>query len=179
MYLDLFIIILIMYALWNGWHNGLLRELVSMLGFIGGLIIACLFYSTLGKYLTTSGSEVTIITSIIAFLIIWIIVPIAMGTIATLLTKALKHIHLLSTSNKFAGMLISGAKYLLLMSLVINVMASLNILNHTRIEGSHLFTPITSVTEILSHSVLESARPKVVEHDTIQQNDTVWIDVKH
>lgn len=178
MYLDIFIVVVMLYALWKGWTHGLLRELVSLLGFIGGLIIACLCYSSLGEYLAVSGTQVNIITSIIAFFLLWIIVPIALGTVATVITKALSHIGILSLPNHLGGAVVSIAKFLLLMSFVLNVMQGLRILSPERQEGSHLLAPVTAITGLLTHSVVQAATTKTIT-DTIQENDTVWVDVSH
>ena len=176
MYIDLFIVVVVLYALWKGWTHGLLRELVSLLGFIGGLIIACLCYSSLGEYLAVSGTQANIITSIIAFFLLWIIAPIALGAVATVMTKALNHIGLISVPNRIGGAAVSIAKYLLLMSFVLNVMQGLRIMSPERQEGSRLLAPVTAITGLLSHSVVQAATTKTI-NDTIQENDTVWVDV--
>ena len=176
MYIDIFIIVVVLYAFWKGWTHGLLRELVSTLGFIVGLIVACLCYSSLGEYLAVSGTQINIVTSVIAFFLLWIVVPIVLGAVATVITKALNHIGLLSLPNRIGGALVSIAKYLLLMSFVLNVMQGLRILSPDRQEGSRLLAPVTAITDLLSHSVVEAATTRTT-NDTIQQNDPVWVDV--
>lgn len=179
MYLDIFIIVVMLYALWKGWSNGFLKELVSLLGFIVGLVIACMFYAQLGKYLSADGSSLNILTSIVAFFVIWIIVPIALGTVATVITKVLNRLGAISLPNRLGGMAVSVAKYLLLMSLVLSAMHSLGILSRERQESSHLFEPVTSVTGLLARSVMSSIQPRQVQNDTITSNDTIWVEVNH
>ena len=70
MTLDIFIIAILLWAGFNGWKKGLLKELISMGGFLLGLIIAATCYSTLGEYLAVNGSQVNMLTSIVAFLIL-------------------------------------------------------------------------------------------------------------
>ena len=53
MFIDLFIVILFVWALFSGWRNGFLKEVVSAGGFIVGLLVAALFYQTL---VSSSGS---------------------------------------------------------------------------------------------------------------------------
>ena len=43
MFIDIFIIVLTVWALVSGWRNGFLKELVSSLGFLAGLLVAALF----------------------------------------------------------------------------------------------------------------------------------------
>lgn len=177
MYIDIFIIVILLFAIWKGWENGFLHELVSSLGFILGLIVACLCYRYVGQYLTVNGTSTNIITSIIAFFGLWIIAPIALGTVATSITKILNKLPLLSLPNRIGGMFVSGFKYLLLLSLALNVMSAIHILNPKRAEGSRLMEPTTSVTKLLTRSVTQAVTPHTIQHDTIQQNDTVWIEV--
>lgn len=179
MYLDIFIIVVMLYALWKGWGNGFLKELVSLLGFIVGLVIACMFYGHLGKYLSADGSSLNIMTSIVAFFLLWIIVPIALGTVATIITKVINRIGVISLPNRLGGMAVSAGKYLLLISLVLSAMHSLGILSRERQESSHLFAPVTSFTGLLSHSVMSSMQPRQIQSDTITSNDTIWVEVDH
>ena len=116
MTLDIFIIAILLWAGFNGWKKGLLKELISMGGFLLGLLIAATCYSTLGEYLTVNGSQVNMLTSIVAFLILWIIVPIALGFVATMLTKTLKGMKL-GTPNSILGLLVSILKYGLLLGI--------------------------------------------------------------
>lgn len=176
MYLDIFIAVVVLYALWKGWTNGMLKEAVSMLGFIFGLVIACLFYGNLGEYLTVDGSSTNVFTSIVAFMILWIVSPIALGTVATLMTQALKHVRLLSLPNRLGGVALSLLKYILLLSLVLNAMSSLHILSEKRSEGSILLQPVTGVTSLLSRSVINTASSALKGEDKAAESDTVWID---
>ena len=58
--------------------------------FLVGLFVAATCYKTFGQYLAVNGSEANMLTSIIAFLLLWVIVPIVLGLVANILTKALK-----------------------------------------------------------------------------------------
>ena len=75
--LDLFMATLIIWALISGWRNGFLRELLSTAGYLVGLLVAALAYKWLGSYLAVEGSQANMMTSIVAFLILWIATPIA------------------------------------------------------------------------------------------------------
>lgn len=177
MYLDIFVLVVAVYAIWKGWSNGFLKEMVNMLGFILGLIVASTCYSTLGEYLKVEGSTLNMLTSIAAFLILWIIVPIGLGAAATILTKTLNRMGFISLPNRIGGVLVNIIKYALLLSLVLNMMSTLNILNDERKENSICYEPLTGITKYLAHSAFDAVVPTVAQHDTIIQNDTVWIDV--
>ncbi len=170
MYIDIFILIIIAWALYNGWKHGLLRELVSTVGFFGGLLIAALCYETLGEYITVTGSEVNMMTSIFAFFLLWIIVPIALGAAASILTKALKCMKL-DGINCFLGGVLSVVKYAVLMSCVFNMMTVLGIMNEERTAESRFYKPAKSLLAMCFN------HPVVAEHlPDFSVSDTLWVD---
>lgn len=185
MFIDIFILVLTVWALVSGWRNGFLKELISSLGFLAGLLVAALFYSTLGEYLSVSGSETNMFTSIVAFFILWIIVPIALGFVANILTKALEGMHL-GLPNSLLGAAVSFVKYLVLMSCVFNVMSALHIMDARKADGSRLFHPVEGVLTFLFDKVEEGAvfggneRDNESLVDTVSESrpDTVWVDMR-
>jgi len=168
MYLDIFIGIVLIFALVRGLMNGFIKELASTIGFLVGLFVAATCYETLGEYLTVDGSEVNMFTSIVAFLLLWIIVPIIFGLLATLLTKALD-LTALGIANRIGGGLLSIAKFVVLISCLLNVMMSLRILNNERTEGSILFEPVVSITQFAIQ------RASDYTPDLIEVADTIFI----
>lgn len=170
--IDIFIIIILIWALFNGWSNGFVKELVSTVGILVGLLIAATCYSTLGEYLAVNGTETNMVTSIIAFLLLWIVVPIVLGLVANLLTKALKGMQL-GTPNSILGAIVSLIKYGVLMSCVLNVMEALGIMNQEKAAESTLVTPVTKVV-----SSFFPEDTTTVSDDAMQtKSDTVWVDV--
>ena len=161
MYLDIFIGIILIFALVRGLMNGFVKELASTIGFLLGLFVAATCYQTLGEYLTVDGSEVNMFTSIVAFLLLWIIVPIIFGLLATLITKALD-LTALGIANRIGGGILSMAKYLVLLSCVLNVMVSLNILNNERTEGSVMLEPVQFITKCAMERASDYV-PEVIE----------------
>ena len=161
MYLDIFIGIILIFALVRGLMNGFVKELASTIGFLLGLFVAATCYQTLGEYLTVDGSEVNMFTSIVAFLLLWIIVPIVFGLLATLITKALD-LTALGIANRIGGGILSMAKYLVLLSCVLNVMVSLNILNNERTEGSVMLEPVQFITKFAMERASDYV-PEVIE----------------
>lgn len=171
--LDIFIIILLLWAAFSGWRNGFVKEVVSTVGFLAGLLIAALCYSQLGQYLTVTGSETNMTTSIIAFLLLWIVVPIFLGLAATIVTKALKGMKL-GLPNSLLGAAVSALKYFILISCVLNVMQALNILNPERSADSRLLSPVTgALNAILPADSTQLSHPDA----DAATADTVWIDV--
>ena len=171
MYLDIFIGIILIFALVRGLMNGFVKELASTIGFLVGLFVAATCYQTLGEYLTVDGSEVNMFTSIVAFLLLWIIVPIIFGLLATLITKALD-LTALGIANRIGGGILSMVKYLVLLSCVLNVMVSLNILNSERTEGSVMLEPVQFITKFAMERASDYV-PEVIEKagDLLPENN--------
>jgi len=175
MYIDLFIAILLIWSLFNGWRNGFLKEIISSIGFLAGLLVAALFYSTLGEYLAVNGSESNMLTSIVAFFILWILVPIVLGLAANVLTKALKGMRL-GLPNSLLGMAVSFIKFLILISCVLNVMDGLRILDPRKTETSKLYRPVTGVLGFMFDKAVHSLPHTGDGEADGQQSDTVWVD---
>lgn len=174
--LDLFILIVIAWSLISGWRAGLLKEVISSVGFLIGLLVAATCYNTLGEYLSVSGTESNMMTSVIAFFLLWIVAPIVLGFVANLLTKGLKGLRL-GWINSSLGALVSLVKYIVLLSCVLNVMGALHIIDEQKTGDSHLFSPVSSVVTLLVHEIV-SPQQNAPAQDSVQ-SDTVWVDVSH
>lgn len=175
--LDIFLLIVIAWAVFSGWRNGALREIVSSLGFLVGLFIAATAYDTLGAYLAVDGSKGNVITSVIAFLILWIVVPIALGAAATMLTKALEKIYL-GWLNSLVGAFVSLVKYVFLLGCILYVLSGLGILNEQRTKESFLCAVIDANFSAFWQGLQDAQEPQNASHDAGSENDTIWIERK-
>ena len=184
MYIDIFILVVALWAVVNGWRNGFLKELTSGIGWLIGLLIAATCYSYLGKYLTIEGTEVNVATNVIAFFILWILVPIVLGFAATVLTSTLKTLKL-NLPNRLFGVLVSLIKYVVLLSCALYVMNGLQILDAERTEGSVLYEPTKNAVSTtfkmlgwdkkIPNSGNQAADGKRT-YD-FEPGDTIWVDM--
>lgn len=175
--LDIFIIVVILWALFSGWKNGLVKEIASFGGYLFGLFIAATCYSSFGEYLAVNGTESNMLTSIVAFFILWIITPIVLGLAANVFTKVLKSLHL-GGINSIAGAALSLVKFVMLLSCVLSAMSALHILNEERTNSSVLYNPVKSILSNTINWVMEDNVPAAQDNDdTTTASDTVWIDV--
>jgi membrane protein required for colicin V production len=103
-----------------GLWQGAFKQIANFLGVIAGLILAVTMYEKFGNYLSEKiGSEDGYVY-VIAFVLIVIIVPVALGILATLLTKLFSAISL-GWINRIVGALIGMLCYGLLMSVAFNL----------------------------------------------------------
>lgn len=170
--IDIFIIVLLVWAGYSGWRAGFLKEVISTVGFLIGLLVATACYSAFGKYLAVDGSDTNVVTSVIAFLLLWVIVPIFLGLVANILTRALKGMQL-GIPNSILGALVSLIKYFVLLSCVLNVMDGLHILNKDQTEGSYLYAPVTGALQLFFPGDTTAVTPGEGQ----AREDTLWVDM--
>lgn len=177
---DIFIVIVLLWAIISGWRNGLLTELVSLGGHILGLILACIVYSSLGKYLAVEGTHTSMIINIVAFFILWVIIPIVLGFAANTLVKFLKPIGL-GLVNSLGGAALSLVKFTLLLSCTLAAMSALGILDEKKTTDSRLYTPVKSVLgQVIDWAIDDEIRTIDPSEGVGTYNgDTLWVDVPH
>lgn len=101
-----------------GFSKGFIRQLASVVGLVAGLLVARALYASVGEKLAMeTGTSLTFARGL-AFLLIWLVVPVGLSLAATLLTKAVDSIHL-GFVNRWLGAGLGALKYILLISLVI------------------------------------------------------------
>lgn len=148
-----------------------------MVGTLVGLLVAATCYSTFGQYLAVNGSETNMVTSVIAFFLLWIIVPIVLGFAANVLTRSLKGLKL-GMPNSILGALVSGLKYLIILSCVLNVMQTLHILNQEKAQQSKLLSPVTGALRMCFNNDSTQQANTYNDSTTVQQSDTIWVDMQ-
>ena len=103
-----------------GFYQGALKQVASMVGIFLGLIIAVMLYEKFGKVLADFTGTQESTADIIAFVAIVILLPLLLGWVASLLTKAFKVIHL-NFINRIAGAVIGLISYLFILSVAFNI----------------------------------------------------------
>ena len=176
--LDIFIIVVLLWALFSGWRAGFVKEGASMVGALVGLLVAATCYASFGEYLAVNGTETNMVTSVIAFFLLWIIVPIVLGFAANILTKSLKGMKL-GMPNSILGALISALKYLIILSCVLNVMQSLHILNEEKAQQSTLLAPVTGALRMCFGNDSTHVDTSIDSTQVSTKPDTVWVDVRN
>lgn len=168
--LDLFILLVIVFALWKGWHNGLFREVASLVGFVAGMLLAGMLYDWLGDYLAPRLGTSPTFANVFAFIILWVAVPIALGFLARIISKAVNHT-CLGGLNRLGGAGISFLKYALLLSCLVNVMSFIHMLDDQKqSQESLLYSPTKAfVGWSFSHAFATADK---TDSDSIQVDST-------
>ncbi len=169
-FIDFIILLLIIWAIYKGWQAGFIKEIISMIGFFAGLLVAATLYSNFGEYLAPRIGAAPAVSDIIAFVMLWVIVPILLGLVANILTKALKGMKL-GLPNSILGAAVSILKYLVLMSCIFNVMSFTGMISPEKAEESLLYEPVKSsldkAFDLINHHKGNN------DGTTLQENDTI------
>ncbi len=172
MYIDLFIIVVVAWAVFSGWRHGFVKELFNLLGVVAGLIIAAIVYLLFHKYLGIHGSTVDDILNVVAFFILVIFLPIGLGFICGPLTRFVKRDLHMGLPNSLLGAAVSLVKFLLIVSFAFNTMAQLSILDTGRTASSHLYRPVCALLQVLTKAAVGG-----VEQPSGNAADTVTIEM--
>ena len=103
-----------------GYLNGFFKQVVSIVGLIVGLLVARALFGVVGEKLAVGVGMSVTFGQILAFLLIWIIVPIGLSLLASILTKMADVISL-GILNRGLGAGVGLLKYALWISIVINL----------------------------------------------------------
>ena len=126
-YIDLIVVVVLLYAFLKGFSNGLVNELASFLGLLIGAIISYSFSDDLSKiiddYVEIDGQ----ILNILSFILLFILTSFLFTIAGKYMTKLIKYISL-GTINRLLGGIFSSLKFLIIIvsiSMVINYFSEL------------------------------------------------------
>lgn len=128
-----------------GFSKGFLKQLASLLGLVAGLLIAKALYATVAERVFLPLTDSMTVAQGIAFVVIWLAVPLAFLLLASLLTKAMEAVSL-GWVNRLLGAVLGALKAALLVSLLVCVVEYIDtdntILKKTKKQESVLYYPM-------------------------------------
>ncbi len=133
----------------KGFFNGFLKEIAGLIGIVGGLYLASLYYHQAGVYINENlfaiknASAVDLTGFIGVFIGFWILAVF----IGFLLGKILK-ISALGIFDKLLGFLFSGAKFFILVSIIISLLVKIEFISQKikpAVKKSRLFPVMVSL----------------------------------
>lgn len=149
--IDIVILIVIAAGVIQGFMQGLLKQVASIVGFIAGLLLARALFGMVGEQLALSLGTSTTFAQILAFILIWVIVPVGFSLIALLLTKTIGAIHL-GWLNRWLGSGLGAIKFILLIGLFIHVFEFIDtrrdLFPEKARQESLLYEPVKRLTNI-------------------------------
>jgi len=144
---DIIVIIIILLGAITGYSKGFFKQLASLVGLVVGLFVACILYVSFAEKIYMSVTDSMTVAQIIAFVAIWLLVPLVFTLLASLLTNAFETLSL-GWINRILGFALGAVKWALLIGILLNVLDyfddNSSFLSETMKEESMLYYPIKS-----------------------------------
>ncbi len=134
--IDIIVPLIIILGTVVGWHKGFLKTACSFVGFFAGLILAYMLYNVVGAWLAPTLGGNASIACLVAFVLIWVAVPLALGVAANMLTHVLDAIPIIGKLNSFAGALIGFLKTFLLATIVVYLLILAGVISQEMVDNS-------------------------------------------
>ena len=109
--IDIIILAMIGVGVIMGLIKGFVKQMASIVGLIAGLLMARALFGIVAERLAPVLG--TTVAQVLAFILIWIAVPLGFAFVASLLTKALDAVHL-GWLNRWLGSGLGALKYMIL-----------------------------------------------------------------
>ena len=158
--IDIVILIVLGAGAIVGFTKGFLKQLAGLLGLVAGLLIAKALYATVAERFFLPLTDSLTVGQGIAFVVIWLAVPLAFLLLATLLTKAMEAVAL-GWVNRLLGAGLGLLKSALLVSLLICVVEYIDsdntLLKRTKKQESVLYYPMEKFAGIFLPAAREVA----------------------
>ncbi len=139
--IDLILVIVLLWGAIKGWSGGLFRQLVSIGGVLAGLLVARMLYAALGDWMAPQLGAPQTAARVLAFILIWVGVPMALSVVAFLLTKTAEGL-CLGGINRLAGAGIGILKYGIVLSCLLHVLTAFQWISPQSTEQSLLVRPV-------------------------------------
>lgn len=117
--IDIIILAMIGVGVIMGLMKGFVKQMASIVGLIAGLLMARALFGIVAERLAPVLGTSTTVAQVLAFILIWIAVPLGFAFVASLLTKALDAVHL-GWLNRWLGSGLGALKYMILIGLAIH-----------------------------------------------------------
>jgi membrane protein required for colicin V production len=165
-YIDMFIMVLLVYAIFRGMTRGLILQLVSLAALIAGIFIALKFSGFTAHFLIKHWALEYEYLYVVSLAITFALVFIMIHILGNMLDKVVQTSPL-SLLNKLAGAFFNICKVMLIMGVLLlfidRVDRQISLLPKNAREGSFFYKPVTSITLFLFPSLGEFK--KGIGHD--------------
>jgi len=158
-YLDIFLLLIIVWGGYMGFSKGLVKELASILGIILGVVLAKNYFPVVDKKLYVLFESEADFISLISALIIFLSTIMIFKIFANILTKFLKSIAL-GLLNRIVGALFGILKSTLVLCIIIFIFSKinnvLNVIEDSKIQSSLVYKEIERINKIILNKNYET-----------------------
>ena len=150
--MDILLLILLGVGFISGLFSGAVKQVISLVAFVAGFVIACLYYQELADVLTRFLNFPTF-CKVLAFVLLLVIVPIVANLIASLLTSVLNWLPAIGLLNRVLGGILCMVKYALILGTFIWFFSSINLLKEETMQKSKLCKPLKALPELVYNTL--------------------------
>lgn len=147
--IDLIVALILIFAIYNGWKSGFIMQLCSLIGIVAGVYLSATYGATVGNWLKMDES----IAAAGGFVVILIVTIIAVAIIARIIKKIF-HFAGFGVPDIALGIIVSLAKYILLLSVLLSALNKIDIDNrftsNKTVETSRTYKPLIELSEHIS-----------------------------
>lgn len=170
--IDIIILIIIAAGSVLGFMAGFIKQLSSLLGLMLGLIAAKMLYAPLAEQLCPTVTDSMNVAQILAFVMIWVAVPLLFALVASILTKAIEAISL-GWLNRCLGSFLGLLKYTLVLSLLLNVIDFIDpkghMISETNRNSSLLYKPVKNMAGLFLPAAKQMTQQYLLKDDTARR----------
>ena len=156
--IDIIIAALLLIGLISGLRDGLVKQIATLAGLIGGLLLGRAFYMPVGEWLVDVLGFSLEAAYVTAFILILIVVPLLFSLVGWLVSKILSAI-CLGWINRLLGGLVGVLKFALLVGVIITGFEFFDqrdsLIAEEKKEASVLYYPIYDATGIFFDGIKE------------------------
>lgn len=149
--IDIIIAVLLVFGFIGGLRDGIVKQVVGLVGFICGLLIGRVYYMQVGEWMTTTFGLSAQVAHITAFVLILVLVPLLFNLVGWLLSKMLNAI-CMGWINRLLGGAVGALKCALFAGIVITGIELFDrndiIVSESQKDASVLYRPIHKATGI-------------------------------
>jgi len=155
---DILLLILLAVGFVSGLFSGAVKQLISLVAFVAGFVIACLFYQPLADIFTGFLNFPTF-CKVVSFLLLWFIVPIIVNLVGSLVSSLMNHLPVIGLLNRLLGGVLCMAKYALVLGTLIWFFSSTNLLKEETMQKSKLCRPLKALPEFVYNTLNAPSQP--------------------
>ncbi len=159
--IDIVILVILAAGMILGYRKGFFKQLSSVVGLVAGLFVARALYVMVGEQLAPHIGTSESVAQVLAFLLIWAVVPMIIYVAATMLTKALDIVHL-GILNRFGGALLGMILCLLWIGLLIHILQFVDtqeaIIGKEMKEASFFYSPIREFSDVFFPAIKDMTK---------------------
>lgn len=141
---DIVLIIALLIGFVRGFSSGIIRQIAGIIGVVLSLLFALHLMGPMGDQLSVATGWSVGITSVLAFILIFVAIQIGMFFAARLI-EGLVGVLQLTILNRIAGAIFGGFKAALLASVVLITLAVFDLPDTSARRGSILYEPVASL----------------------------------